>query len=225
VYGATGTVYFNYNLSVPAANNYPSISYLYSRGIYEDSTPGAISFTVSDVETAAGSLYVTASTSNSSLIPSWGIYLGGSGSYRTVTVYPAANKYGSANITLTVRDGGGLTRSSSFVVTVYAVNDSPYTGSDYGTRLPNCSIAFYIPKLLANDSDPDGNSLSLHSVTSRSSWGGTVVRSGSYIYYYPPAGHNSGDSFHYTVSDGYEGYAWGTVSIGVSSYYGTTYVY
>ena len=79
-----------------------------------------IPFTVSDAETPAGSLTVTAASSNPSLVPLANIVLGGSGTTRTVTVTPVAGQSGTATITLTLTDAGGLMATDTFVVTVPA---------------------------------------------------------------------------------------------------------
>jgi hypothetical protein len=105
-------------------NNAPTISNISSRTINEDANTGAVAFTVGDVETAAGSLTVSRSSSNTSLVPTANITFGGSGASRTVTVTPAANQSGSATITVTVSDGS-LTASDTFTLTVSAVNDAP----------------------------------------------------------------------------------------------------
>src|SRR5439155_2198809 len=85
---------------------------------------GAVSFTVGDGETAAGSLTLSGSSSNPALVPNGNIGFGGSGANRTVTVSPALNQNGTATITVTVSDGQ-LSASDSFVLTVNAVNDPP----------------------------------------------------------------------------------------------------
>jgi len=50
---------------------------------------------------------------------------GGSGSNRTVMVTPAANRSGTAMITVTVADPEGATTSGTFLLTVNPVNDPP----------------------------------------------------------------------------------------------------
>jgi hypothetical protein len=111
-------------LSVNATNTAPTISHIPSQTINEDTTTGAIAFTVGDAETAAGSLTVSGSSSNSTLVPNANIVFGGTGANRTVTVAPAANQTGTATITVTVSDGQ-LSTSPSFLLTVTAVNDQP----------------------------------------------------------------------------------------------------
>jgi hypothetical protein len=80
---------------------------------------GPVAFTVGDLETAPGSLTVTAGSSNTTLVPVANITLGGAGASRTVTVTPAAGQSGQATITLTVSDGQAST-PASFVLTVTA---------------------------------------------------------------------------------------------------------
>ena len=215
VKGAYGTAYLNYYL-----NTAPTVSAVSSRSIQEDSSTGSISFSISDRETSASYLSVYAYSSNPSLVPNSNISLGGSGSSRTVTVRPAANAYGTATITLSVSDGSNWA-STSFAVTVSAVNDAPVAMSDSGTRYPNSYVQFSISKLLSNDSDPDGDARSLSSYSWRTAYGATVSRSGNYLIYYPPSGFNGSDSFNYTISDGKGAVSTATVYVYVSSYSGT----
>jgi hypothetical protein len=106
------------------ANTAPTISNIADQTVNEDTPTAALAFTVGDAQTAAGSLTVTGSSSNPTLVPNGNIVFGGSGANRTVTVTPAANQSGSATITVTVSDGS-LTASDPFVLTVTAVNDAP----------------------------------------------------------------------------------------------------
>lgn len=76
-----------------------------------------IAFTISDTETAAGSLTLTASSSNTSLVQNSGIVLGGSAGNRTVTLSPIADATGTADISITANDGSGTsTRTFSLIV-------------------------------------------------------------------------------------------------------------
>ena len=106
------------------ANTAPTISNITNRTINEDAGSGAIAFTIGDVETAAGSLVVSGSSSNTTLVPNSGIVFGGSGGNRTVSVIPASERSGSASIAVTVSDGT-LSATTYFVVTVNPVNDMP----------------------------------------------------------------------------------------------------
>jgi hypothetical protein len=111
-------------LTVNSVNDAPTISNLTDQTINEDASTGTLSFTIGDVETAAASLTVTRASSNTTLVPTANIVLGGSGASRTVTVTPAAHQFGTATITVTVSDGEASV-DDSFLITVNAVNDAP----------------------------------------------------------------------------------------------------
>jgi len=115
-----GTVFSDWaTLTVTAVDDTPTISEISAQTTLEDTATGPIAFTVGDVETAATSLTVTATSSNQALVAAAGIALGGNGSNRTITLTPVANASGTSTITVTVADGtGGLTATRSFVLTV-----------------------------------------------------------------------------------------------------------
>lgn len=110
-------------VAIPQA---PTISSIAAQTVNEDGVLGPLAFTVSDPQSPASSLTVTPSSSNTTLIPntSAALALAGTDSNRTVTVRPAPNQSGTANVTLTVSDGTNTT-STTFAVTVNAVNDPP----------------------------------------------------------------------------------------------------
>jgi hypothetical protein len=100
----------------------PAISAISDQSTPVDTATAAIAFTISDTETAAGSLTVSAVSSNPGLVPSdsSGISFGGSGANRTITLTPAAAQAGLTTITVSVSDGINTT-STSFVLTVNPV--------------------------------------------------------------------------------------------------------
>ena len=113
-----------FQVTVVPLNDAPTISAIASQTIPEDGITGAIAVTIGDAETAAGALLVTATSDNPVLLPSANIALAGSGANRTVTLTPAPNEHGTANVTVTVSDGQA-TASRMFALTVQSVNDLP----------------------------------------------------------------------------------------------------
>lgn len=108
--------------------NYPpTISAIADQVMLEDGLPLTVPFTIQDVETAAGSLTVTATSSNPGLVPN-NLVPGGSGSSRTVTLSPVLNQNGTATITVFVADSQD-TSTESFVLQVTPVNDPPVLGA------------------------------------------------------------------------------------------------
>lgn len=106
------------------ANTNPQIADIPNQSIAEDQSAAA-NFTISDLETPAASLTLTASTSDPVLLPLAGIVFGGSGSNRTITLTPTANLFGTVTVTVTVNDGAGGSAQDTLVLTVNSVNDPP----------------------------------------------------------------------------------------------------
>ena len=125
-------------LTVNPVNDAPGISDITNRTIDEDSDTGAIGFTVSDLESSAGSLTIAPSSSNTGLVPFGNIVVAGDGGTRTVTVTPLAGQSGSAVITLAVSDGE-LTDSDSFELTVTPFNDAPEISDISSKTIPQNS--------------------------------------------------------------------------------------
>lgn len=104
------------------------------------------------------------------------------------------------------------------MVTVEFRNHPPVPGPDLITRKPGKPIRVAATQLLANDTDPEFDPLSLTGVSALSANNGVVsIREGQ-IVYTPPTGPNSDldDAFTYTVSDGTVS-ATGTVTVRVTS--------
>jgi len=110
--------------AVFAVNGRPTISSISDQITPEDHPAGPIAFTIGDFETPANALAVTASSSNTNLIPVTNIVFSGSSSNRSVTVTPITNLFGTATITISVSDGTA-SANTSFVVTITSANDPP----------------------------------------------------------------------------------------------------
>ena len=70
--------------------------------------------------------------------------------------------------------------------------------------------------VLANDTDADGDTLTITAASS-ASHGTTVVNPGGTIRYTPAANYNGADAFSYTISDGHGGTAVGFVDVTVTA--------
>ena len=77
-----------FTVEVQSVNDLPTITALNHQLTDEDVPTGILAFTVDDVETAAGRLVVTGSSSNPALVPVGGLEFGGSGGSRTLVVQP-----------------------------------------------------------------------------------------------------------------------------------------
>lgn len=118
--GEALTASSSFNVTVTTANSKPTLTALQGYQIVSPGqTPAAVGFTVGDAETAAGSLGVVATSSNTSLVPNANLALGGSGAGRTVQVTPVAGQKGSAVIKLRVTDALGATAQGEFIFSVF----------------------------------------------------------------------------------------------------------
>ena len=114
------------NVNFAVLQSPPTVSAISNRVILRNSSTGPVRFTVGDRETRAGLLQVTASVSDTNLLPR--VELGGVGSERLVTVY-STNLTGTGSVTVAVSDGVATT-TRSFLV---RVNTEPLAG--VGTAL------------------------------------------------------------------------------------------
>ncbi len=121
---------------------------------------------------------------------------------------PAANYNGTDSFKYTVADGNGGTASSTVSITISPVNDAPVARADSLTIPEDTKAAI---DMLANDTDVDGDSLTVTSLGQPEV--GRVVLSGNRAVYTPKANYNGKDSFTYTISDGHGGTAASTVNI------------
>ena len=108
--------------SSPSPDAPPTLSAIADLTLSQDTASAALPFTVADDRTAAASLAVTVSSSDTSLIPTEGITLAGTGTNRTLMVTPAEASAGSATVSVTVADAAGLSATRTFQVSVTAVN-------------------------------------------------------------------------------------------------------
>jgi hypothetical protein len=135
-------------LTITPVNDAPTLTSLANQVISANGTAGPLALAVGDVETAAGSLTLSANSSNPALVPANNVAFGGSGANRTVTVTPAAGQSGNATITVSVSDGQ-LSASNSFVLTVVPllIGTNSYTNTTTMT-IPSSGSATPYPSVI-----------------------------------------------------------------------------
>ena len=128
----------------------------------------------------------------------------------TVLYTPDPNYNGADSFTYTVSDGSHID-TGSVAVTVTPVNDNPTAVNDSVTANGNTAATVAV---LANDSDIDGDSLTVTSATAPAN-GSATVNGDNTITYQATGSYTGPDAFDYTVSDGHGGTATGHVSVTV----------
>jgi len=111
-------------------------------------------------------------------------------------------------------DGQPVPITGQTTVTVLP-NHAPVVRDDTLTRAKDQPGSVSVARLLANDSDPDGDALSLASWSPQSAQGGTVILTNSSLVYVSPPGFNGTDLFTYSASDNFGGTATATVTVTV----------
>ncbi len=109
---------------VDPVNTAPSISSIADQEVEQDNDFGPIGFTVSDQETSASQLLVTATSDDQSIINNNKISIAGTGSQRSISIQPESNKYGKVTISLVVSDGE-LDSEETFVLNVLEKDEEP----------------------------------------------------------------------------------------------------
>ncbi len=127
-----------------------------------------------------------------------------------LTYTPAAGFSGTDSFSYAVSDGFDQSPNATVNVTVNAVNQAPVAVADSASVGMSSTVSIDV---LANDTDPDGDTLTITGVTQGGK--GSVVIVGDQVEY-TSGSKRGGDSFSYTVSDGNGGSATATVSISIS---------
>ena len=110
-------------------------------------------------------------------------------------------------------DGQAYSDATTVVLTVNSVNEVPTAVNDIASTDPGSAVTLNV---LANDSDPDGDTLELSSV-SDPSHGTVVFNADETVTYTPDPSFQGTDSFSYTIDDGHGGQAGATVYVGVGN--------
>jgi hypothetical protein len=197
----------------PAAAAPPTIVPIPDQAMTEDSAR-AVPFTVGDPDTPLTALTVTATSSNATLLPASGILLSGSGALRTVTLRPAANRWGSASITVRVGDGLSVS-GDTFVVTVASVNDPPFFT---GTPPSRCAAgSAFAAQVITADADP-GDTRTVSCITKPAWLAFTATGNGTAILAGTPSANDAGvNPVRLKVVDRAGAVAYGSLAITVTA--------
>ena len=128
-----------------------------------------------------------------------------------VLVTPTGDFFGDASFIYAVADPSGETSTASVTVTVNPVNDAPEAVDDRfeltqegGPILEDNPVVISLERLVANDIDLDGDTLTM--IAARSTGGGrATLLDNQTVLFEPNANFNGEASFEYTVDDGQGG--------------------
>ena len=185
---------------------------------------------VSDAATTAGNAAVTIDvTANDSdpdgdlvlligspivVAPAHGTAAKASGS--SIVYTPASGYIGTDTFQYEIGDGNGRRARATVTITVTAFNRDPVAEADSVTILANTPATINV---LANDSDPDGDVLSLSAIAivAAPAHGSAVKIDSTSITYTPATGYSGTDAFTYEINDGRGLTARAVVSITINS--------
>jgi hypothetical protein len=125
----------------------------------------------------------------------------------TLTFTPAAGEHGTTTLSVRAVDDGGTARGGvdtapAQTVAITVVNRAPAAVADAPAVLEN-SVGGVTFDVLANDTDPETDTLVLESHDDSDLGNGSLTANGGGSFTYVPAVHFAGsDTFAYTVSDG-----------------------
>ncbi len=132
----------------------------------------------------------------------------------TVLFSPDPNFHGLASFSYTVEDSVGYQSQAQVTIDVLSVNDGPVAEDDF-VIIDEDTLAQI--GVLQNDTDVDGDSLTVSGIVSGPAHGAVVINEDGTITYTPSPNFFGEDSFIYTVSDGNGGTDQATVTISINS--------
>ncbi|MCK5340667.1 MAG: tandem-95 repeat protein, partial [Desulfobulbaceae bacterium] len=159
--------------------------------------------------------------------------LDGDNTSHMVRFSPNAGYHGSSTMTFRAWDqssgtagnyadataSGGTTAFSSDSDTAsIKVNKSPAATDEIVSTGQDISVTITV---LANDTDDDGDSLSVHEITQNPSFGSVSINSDNTITYTPAYSYHGPDRFMYTVKDNFGGFDTAVVDITVTETFGS----
>jgi cysteine-rich repeat protein len=123
------------------------------------------------------------------------------GTGTSLTYTPAANYTGTDSFLVTASDGFG-TASAMVTVTISPVNDGPTATDDQFATPEDVALTVTFAQLVANDTDPDGDTLTITAVDGATNGTVTLHANTNTVEFTPTANFEGTGTFTYTVSDG-----------------------
>ncbi|WP_244443083.1 DUF4082 domain-containing protein [Bradyrhizobium sp. Ai1a-2] len=135
-----------------------------------------------------------------------------------VTFTPTTGYTGAASFTYAISDGRGGTASATANLTVNpAANQPPVANNDSGyTTTQNTALTIAASALLANDTDPNGDPLTITGASGAVNGTVSFNAQTNVVTFTPTAGYTGAASFSYAISDGRGGTASATANLTVN---------
>ncbi|UCE01799.1 MAG: tandem-95 repeat protein [Candidatus Latescibacterota bacterium] len=131
------------------------------------------------------------------------------------TYAPTPGFVGVQSFGYSVRDGNGGSHTGTLTITVTEANAAPVATADAYAMAEDDTLLVVAPGVLANDSDVDGDSLSVTLETAAAHGVVSLNPEGAFTYT-PEPQFNGTDTFTYTLEDGRGGTDVGSVALSVS---------
>ncbi|WP_158269474.1 cadherin-like domain-containing protein [Limnohabitans sp. JirII-29] len=131
-----------------------------------------------------------------------------------VVFTPNANYNGNASFQYKVRDSAGAESAVvQAVIPVAAVNDAPVAADDQFETYKNTTMTVAFSQLTSNDSDVDGDSLTVSAVRDHANGHASIVN--GEVQFQATTGFTGAASFDYLSDDGHGGQTWATAYVNV----------
>ena len=188
-----------------ACSNTPPDAIDDSATLAEDSGANTLSVLSNDTDANGDTLTITAVTQ--------GAHGTVTNNGNSVSYTPSPNYFGADVFTYTIDDGHTATDTATVNVNVTNVQDPPDAVDDSKTIAEDSGPNTF--NVRANDTDVDGDSLTITAVTQGAH--GSVTNGGTSVTYTPAHDFFGSDSFAYTISDGHGGSDTATVHVTVTN--------
>ncbi|MGD9833696.1 MAG: tandem-95 repeat protein, partial [Piscinibacter sp.] len=191
-------------LTVLAVNDLPQASPA-SGGSGNEDSPIAVNLSGTDVDGTVTAVTVTILPVNGTLYLADGVTPVVAGTPLTpgqaagLVFVPAPNYNGATSIAFTVTDDeGGTSQPGNAQITVAPVNDAPVAADDSARAVGTAPVRIDV---LANDSDPDGDALSVASATVDPALGAVLVNPDGSLNFAAAPGVTGPVTVSYTIVD------------------------